>query len=138
MSFFFSYANHSDVEKYLSLYFFFSSNLDWSISIFKKHIFFIQTIKSQNGKFLWLEKVFVSYYFALFMALKTQNGNFLCLDKASISCYLTLFMDLKIKIESFHDLIKALFPILLLLFWLQNQSGKFLYLEKTLAACSFT
>ena len=73
----------------------------------------------------------------LYASHKSWNGKFLCLEKTFISCYLTLFMASKTKPASFHDLIRPLFLVLLLRFWLQNQNGKFLYLDKTFVFCSF-
>ena len=71
MSFFFSYTNNNDEEKHLSLYFLFSS-----VTIIKNHLFFYTNHKSQNKKFPWLDKTFVSYYFVSFMTLKTKTKSF--------------------------------------------------------------
>ena len=61
-----------------------------------KYIFFIYANhESQNKKFLWLDKTFVSYYFDSFMALKTKTG-------------------------SFYALIRHLFLVILLCLWLQK------------------
>ena len=64
--------------------------------------------------------------------------NFLYLDKTFISCYQALFMASKTKTASFHDLMRTMFLVLLLHFWLQKQSSKFLCLDKTFVPCSFT
>ena len=63
--------------------------------------------------------------------------NFLYLDKTSISCYQALFMASKTKTASFRDLMRTMFLVLLLHFWLQKQSSKFLCLDKTFVPCSF-
>ena len=42
-------------------------------SVLLKISFLYTNHKSQNGKFLWLGKTFVSYYFASFMALKPKQ-----------------------------------------------------------------
>ena len=47
---------------------------------------------------------------------ESQNGKFLWLDKTFVSCYLALFMASKTKTASFHDLIRTLFLVLLLRF----------------------
>ena len=39
----------------------------------------MQVIKAKTGSFYWLDKAFVSYYFALFLALKTKTGSFYAL-----------------------------------------------------------
>ena len=80
-------------------------------SVLLKNIFSLY--KSQKPKrevsMAWYD--LVSYHFALFMASKTKTA-------------------------SFHDL-RTLFLVLLLRFWLQNQSDKFLCLNKRFAPRSF-
>ena len=47
------------------------SKIEYSVLL--KISFLYTNHKSQNGKFLCLDKTFVSYYFALFMALKPKR-----------------------------------------------------------------
>ena len=126
---------------------------------YKKYILYTKH-KSQNSKFLWLDKTFVLYYFALFMALNTktanfhdlirtlfltvlllfwlqnQNGKFLWYDKTFVPCSFACFMTIKFEMEVFWDLIKILFFVLLLRLWLQKPKTEFLWLDKTFVSCS--
>ena len=140
------------MEKHLSLYIF-SLLRSKRRYYLLKNIFLYAIHKSQNGKFLWLDKTSVSYYFALCMTLKTktgcfllfcfvydfknQNRKFLFLGKTSIFCYHALLMVSKTKTTSFHDLVRTLFLVLLLCLWLQKQNGKFLCLDQAFVLCSF-
>ena len=115
--------------------------------------FFIYAFKNQNGKFLCLDKTFISCYLALFYGFKNQNDKFpwlnknfvfgsstsfltskpksLCLDIWSL--FFCLVYGYKIGNRNFlWDLIKTLSLDLLLCLWLQNQNHKLLWLDKTL------
>ena len=74
-------------------------------SVLLKIYFLYTNHKSQNGKFLWLVKTFVSYYCVPFMASK---------PKQEVS--MPLFMASKTRTASFHDLIRTLFLVLLFRF----------------------
>ena len=68
---------------------------------------------------------------------ESQTKKFLYLDKTFVSCHLALFMASKTKTASFHDVIRTLFLVLLLRFWLQNHKSKSLCLVKAFVPCSF-
>ena len=85
--------------------------------------------------------MFLFFFFCFVYGFKNQNGKFLCLDKVFISCYLSFFKASKTKTASFRNfawLSWTLFQVLLLRFWLQNQNGKFLCLDQTFVPCYFT
>ena len=90
------------MEKHLLLYFVFLFYLRWKCQYYQKIYFFYTNHKRQNGKFLWLNKTYVSFFlFFLFLFAS--------------------FMALKIKTGSFSALIRHLFLVILLCLWLQKQ-----------------
>ena len=93
-------------------------------SVLLKNIFSLYKSKSQNGNFLWLDKNFVSYYFASFMTLKTKTSSFydnknfasgsfnssltskpkrqfLCFDKTFVPCSFPSFIAIKFEMGIF-------------------------------------
>ena len=127
LSFFFSYTNHNDVEKHLSYFLLFYLR--------SKRIFFVQIIKAKMGSFYGLIRL-VSYCFASFVTLKTKAGSFYALIRHLFLILLCLCSQ-KTKTASAYGLIRTFFLVLLLRFWLQNQNGKFLCIDKTFVSCSF-
>ena len=96
-----------------------------------KQLLLFSSIQDRNS-------IIKKYIFFIYANHEIQNEKFLCLDNTFICCRLALFMASKTKTASFHDLIRTLFPVLLLPFWLQNQNSKFLCLDKAFVPCSFT
>ena len=66
-----------NICQYIFLLFYLRSKCQY----LKKYIFLYTNHKNQNGKFLWLDKTFVAYSFASFMALKTKTERFYSLIK---------------------------------------------------------
>ena len=134
------------MEKHLLLYFFLLFCLRWKCQYYQKIYFLYTNYKRQNGKFLWLDKTYVSFFFffASFMALKIKTGSFSALirylflaiflflrlqkQKRQVSATLLDFLELcfrffyfvsdfKTKTVSFYALIRHLFLVILLDLW---------------------
>ena len=111
--------------------------LDGNVSIIKKYTFFRKVIKAKTVSFYDLIRLLFFLLFCFVYGFKIQYGKFLYLDKTFMSYYRALVMVSKTKATSFYDLIRTLSLVLLLRFWLQTQSGKFLCLHKTFVLCCF-
>ena len=90
--------------------------------------------KNQNGEFPWLSKnfVFSGFFGLLRFWLQNQKGNFLCLDKTFVPFSFARFMAIKFETGIFWDLIITLFLVLLLPFWLTTKRTSFCALIRPL------
>ena len=84
----------------------------------------------QEVSMAWKDLCFL--FFCFVNDFKNQNKKFLSLDKTFVSCYLTLFMVSITKTTHVHHLLRTLFLVLLLCFWLKTKTATFCALKRHL------